>query len=190
MSTVKRQMTMAAAGLLLSLAPALAGTQASPDGILQAAPLTQAPAESPATSPASSNLSDQSPEAGTIVDLNVHFRSRQTPNELLVSDLLGRPAVNAENERIGDVNDLVTDSSGKAVAAVIGVGGFLGIGEKDVAIPFEDLKFSRDEDNDVRIEVDISKEALTSAPDYQSLDEQEIVEGANKRPQPDQTRTY
>jgi hypothetical protein len=187
MSTVKRQVTMAAAGLLLSLAPALAGTQASPDGILQAAPLTQAPAESPATSPASSNLSDQSPEA---VDLNVHFRSRQTPNELLVSDLLGRPAVNAENERIGDVNDLVTDSSGKAVAAVIGVGGFLGIGEKDVAIPFEDLKFSRDEDNDVRIEVDISKEALTSAPDYQSLDEQEIVEGANKRPQPDQTRTY
>jgi hypothetical protein len=59
-----------------------------------------------------------------------------------------------------------------------------------MAIPFEDLKFSRDEDNDVRIEVDISKEALTSAPDYQSLDEQEIVEGANKRPQPDQTRTY
>ncbi|MGC2340044.1 MAG: PRC-barrel domain-containing protein [Methyloceanibacter sp.] len=185
---MKRQVTMAAAGLLLSLAPALAGTQASPDGTLQAAPLTQAPAESPATSPASSNY--QSPEAGMSVDLNVHFRSRQTPNELLVSDLLGRPAVNAENERIGDVNDLVTDSSGKAVAAVIGVGGFLGIGEKDVAIPFEDLKFSRDEDNDVRIEVDISKEALTSAPDYQSLDEQEIVEGANKRPQPDQTRTY
>ena len=112
------------------------------------------------------------------------------PNELLVSDLLGRPAVNAENERIGDVNDLVTDSSGKAVAAVIGVGGFLGIGEKDVAIPFEDLKFGRDDDNDVRIEVDISKEALASAPDYQSLDDQEIVEGANKGQQPDKIRTY
>ena len=187
---MKRQMTMAGAGLLLSLAPALAGTQATPNATLQGVPLIQVPAESPATIPASSTSSGQSPALGTTVDLDVHFRSRQMPDELLVSDLLGRPAVNAENERIGDVNDLVTDSSGKAIAAVIGVGGFLGIGEKDVAIPFEDLKFSRDEDNDVRIEVDISKEALTSAPDYQSLDEQEIVEGANKRQHTDKTRTY
>lgn len=183
-------MAMTAAGVLLSLVPALAETQANPNETLQGAPVVQAPAEPPATGSASSILTSQSAGAGTIVDLNVHFLSRQMPNELLVSDLLGRPAVDAENETIGDVNDLVTDSSGKAVAAVIGVGGFLGIGEKDVAIPFEDLKFTRDDDNDVKIEVDINKEALTSAPDYQSLDEQEIVEGANKGQHADKTRTY
>ncbi len=108
------------------------------------------------------------------------------PDELLATDLLGLSAVNAENETIGEVNDLVTDKSGKTIAAVIGVGGFLGIGEKDVAVPFENLKFTRDESNDIKIEVDIDKEALKAAPDYQLLDEQVIVEGANK----DKSRTY
>jgi sporulation protein YlmC with PRC-barrel domain len=181
---VNRRITMTAAGLLLCLVPAMAETQTTPGETLPGGPLTQAPAEAPATSTAPSILTAPSAVAG------VHFLSRQMPNELLVSDLLGRPAVNADNATIGDVNDVVTDSSGKAIAVVIGVGGFLGIGEKDVAVPFEDLKFSRDEDNDVRIEVDISKQALTTAPDYESLDEQSIVEGANKDQPQDKTRTY
>ena len=186
---MNRRMTMTTAGLLLCLVPAMAETQTTPDETLPRGPLTQAPVEAPATSAAPSILTASSP-AGPTVDLNVHFLSRQMPNELLVSDLLGWPAVNADNVTIGDVNDIVTDSSGKAIAAVIGVGGFLGIGEKDVAVPFEDLKFSRDDDNDVRIEVDISKEALSTAPDYESLDEQSIVEGANKGQPQDKTRTY
>jgi sporulation protein YlmC with PRC-barrel domain len=188
-STVKRQITMTAAGLLLCLVPALAETQTTPNEALPSGPLTQAPAEAPATGAAPSILTAPA-ASGPIVDLNVHFLSRQMPDELLVSDLLGRHAVNADNVTIGDVNDVVTDSSGKAIGAVIGVGGFLGIGEKDVAVPFEDLKFSRDDDNDVRIEVDISKEALTNAPDFESLDEQSIVEGANKGQPQDKTRTY
>jgi PRC-barrel domain len=182
-STVKRQIAMTAAALLISLAPALAGTQAIPNEILPATPEMQAPAESPTTNPASSTSNGESAAPS---DLNIHFLSRQMPDELLATDLLGLSAVNATNDTIGEVNDLVTDRNGKTVAAVIGVGGFLGIGEKDVAIPFEDLKFTRDENNDITIEVDISKEALKTAPDYQSLDEQVIVEGANK----DKSRTY
>jgi PRC-barrel domain len=184
---VKRHIAMTAAGLLLSLAPALAETQAAPNEISQGTTQMQAPAESTANSSASPILTSESPQAG---DLNMRFLSRQMPDELLVTDLLGRPAVNAANETIGDVNDLVTDRSGKAIAVVVGVGGFLGIGEKDVAIPFEDLKFTRDENNDVNIEVKIDKEALKAAPDYQSLDDQAIVEGANKGNHGDKTRTY
>jgi PRC-barrel domain len=176
-------MTMTAAVVLMSLAPALAGTQATPDDILQATPEMQSPPESPATTPASPSSNSESAAPS---DPDVHFLSRQMPNELLATDLLGLSAVNAANDTIGEVNDLVTDRNGKTVAAVIGVGGFLGIGEKDVAIPFEDLKFTRDENNDITIEVDISKEALKAAPDYQSLDEQVIVEGANKN----KSRTY
>jgi sporulation protein YlmC with PRC-barrel domain len=186
---VKSQMATTAAAVLLSLVPALAETQANPNETLPGVSVVPGPAESLAAS-TSSILASQSAGAGTNVDLNVHFLSRQMPDDLLVSDLLGRPAVDTENDTIGDVNDLVIDSSGKAIAAVIGVGGFLGIGQKDVAIPFEDLKFTRDDNNDVKIEVDINKEALKSAPDYQSLDEQEIVEGANKGQNADKTRTY
>ena len=177
-------MAMTAAALLLSLAPVLAETHATPNEILQATPATQAPADPSATSSESSTPNGESTAPG---DLNVHFLSRQMPDELLATDLLGLSAVNAENETIGDVNDLVTDRNGKTIAAVIGVGGFLGIGEKDVAIPFEDLKFTRDENNDITIEVDINKEALKAAPDYQSLDEQVIVEGANKSGHEDKT---
>jgi hypothetical protein len=88
--------------------------------------------------------------------------------------------VNSQDEGIGEVNDLVTDRSGKILAALIGVGGFLGIGEKDVAVRFEDLKLARDENNNVKIVLNISKETLASAPDYKLLGEQPVVEGSAK----------
>ena len=56
----------------------------------------------------------------------------------------------------------MTDRSGKIVAALIGVGGFLGIGEKDVAVRFEDLKLARDENNNVKVVLNVSKETLAS----------------------------
>ena len=45
------------------------------------------------------------------------------------------------NERIGDINEVLVDRNGKVDAIVIGAGGFLGIGEKDVALPFSQVKF-------------------------------------------------
>lgn len=50
--------------------------------------------------------------------------------------------VSANNESIGDVNDVLMDRNGQSVAVVIGVGGFLGIGEKNVAVPFAQLDFT------------------------------------------------
>jgi sporulation protein YlmC with PRC-barrel domain len=43
-------------------------------------------------------------------------------------------------DKIGDINELIFDSSGKVQAVVIGVGGYLGIGERDVAVPFDQIK--------------------------------------------------
>ena len=77
----------------------------------------------------------------------------------------------------------------RSIAALIGVGGFLGIGEKDVAIRFEDLRFARDENNNIKVVLNIDKETLASAPDYQTLDEQEVVEGSAKSDR-DGTKTY
>jgi hypothetical protein len=44
------------------------------------------------------------------------------------------------DENIGDINDILVDRRGAVVAVIVGVGGFLGIGEKDVAIPFQALE--------------------------------------------------
>src|SRR6188508_3127914 len=57
------------------------------------------------------------------------------------SKLVGLNVYNDSNESIGSVNDLLTDKSGDIKAVVIGVGGFLGIGEHLVAVPIDKVKF-------------------------------------------------
>lgn len=57
------------------------------------------------------------------------------------SKVVGLNVYNDGNESLGSINDLLTDKNGKIVAAVVGVGGFLGVGERYAAIPFEKVKF-------------------------------------------------
>ena len=115
-------------------------------------------------------------------------RGEQKADDILASTIIGKSAVNSQDEAIGDVNDLVTDRSGKILAALIGVGGFLGIGEKDVAVRFEDIKLTRDGSNNAKVVLNVSKETLASAPDYKTLDEQPVVEGSAKSDET--TKTY
>src|SRR5215467_9948707 len=58
------------------------------------------------------------------------------------SKLIGLNVYNDQNEKIGSIKDLMVDKSGKIEYAVIGVGGFLGMGERDVAVKFSELKWS------------------------------------------------
>lgn len=69
------------------------------------------------------------------------FITKMETNHVMASDLIGTRVVGANNESIGDINDVIMDRNGRVMAAVVGVGGFLGIGEKDVAVPFESLEF-------------------------------------------------
>jgi sporulation protein YlmC with PRC-barrel domain len=57
------------------------------------------------------------------------------------SKLVGLKVYNDNNESVGSINDLLTDKSGNIKAVVIGVGGFLGVGEHLVAVPFDKIKF-------------------------------------------------
>jgi hypothetical protein len=70
------------------------------------------------------------------------FVGQQQPGQWLASKLIGTTVVGANNESIGDVNDVLMDRNGHAVGVIIGVGGFLGIGEKDVAVSFNQLEFT------------------------------------------------
>ena len=58
-----------------------------------------------------------------------------------VSKLMGLDVYNEANEKLGDVNELILDKDGKVSAVVIGVGGFLGMGEHDIAVTMDKLKF-------------------------------------------------
>ena len=57
------------------------------------------------------------------------------------SKLIGLKVYNEANERLGDINELIVDKGGKINAVVIGVGGFLGMGEHDIAVTMDKLKF-------------------------------------------------
>src|SRR5947209_17251436 len=61
--------------------------------------------------------------------------------EWRASKVVGLSVYNNNNESIGSINDLLTDKSGSIKAVVIGVGGFLGVGEHLVAVPFDQVKF-------------------------------------------------
>lgn len=119
---------------------------------------------------------------------NVQFLKEQNDSDWLATDLIGKSVVNNGNEAIGDVNNLVTDRDGKIVAVLIGAGGFLGIGEKDVAVRFEDIKLVREEDDNVKLMLDTNKETLASAPDFRRLDEQPVVQGEADVPAKDTDR--
>jgi sporulation protein YlmC with PRC-barrel domain len=57
------------------------------------------------------------------------------------SKLMGLDVYNEGNEKLGDINELILDKNGKVAAVVIGVGGFLGMGEHDIAVSMDKLKF-------------------------------------------------
>jgi sporulation protein YlmC with PRC-barrel domain len=57
------------------------------------------------------------------------------------SKMAGLSVYNDKNESVGSINDMLTDKSGNIKAVVIGVGGFLGVGEHLVAVPFDKVKF-------------------------------------------------
>jgi sporulation protein YlmC with PRC-barrel domain len=57
------------------------------------------------------------------------------------SKVVGLSVYNDKNESVGSINDLLTDKNGNIKAVVIGVGGFLGVGEHLVAVPFDKVKF-------------------------------------------------
>lgn len=77
-------------------------------------------------------------------------------------EVIGQPLVNATGEEIGDIEDLVLGSD-QVVYAVVGVGGFLGMGERKVAIPFDQIQLSEDE---AQITTLMTEEDLETLPEY------------------------
>jgi sporulation protein YlmC with PRC-barrel domain len=60
------------------------------------------------------------------------------------SKLIGVNVYNDNNESLGSINDLIVDNSGSIKTAIIGVGGFLGVGERYIAVNFDKLKWSNE----------------------------------------------
>jgi sporulation protein YlmC with PRC-barrel domain len=72
---------------------------------------------------------------------NIQYITQNRPDMWRASKLEGVNVYNQNNEKVGDIREVLVDKQGKVEAVVIGVGGFLGIGERDVAVPFDALQW-------------------------------------------------
>ena len=128
---------------ILTLAGAMALAAAGPFG--------QALAQTASTSAAVTKLIIQQPD-----------------NEWLARVFIGQAVHNAAGETVGDINDLVFSHKGQISIVVIGVGGFLSMGEKSVGIPFDALTLNVGKNGERVIVVALSKETLVKAPEFKA----------------------
>jgi sporulation protein YlmC with PRC-barrel domain len=179
----KLTLTVATAALMTSGAFAQDNTQ--PVDQTTTPPAASEPADKPVmdaapdttTAPDMSTDTAETPEPGATAgvattDLGNEFVTSADAGQMRVSELTGLAVMNAADESLGDINDIVLGMAGEPDVAIIGVGGFLGIGEKNVGVPFERINITTGEDNNLVARLDTTKEALEAAPAYVDRDDQ------------------
>ncbi|MBS0533609.1 MAG: PRC-barrel domain-containing protein [Proteobacteria bacterium] len=142
------------------MAAALAAVLATP----AFAQSTTAPA--PSAAPSATTHTDKT--AATPATGSANFVQSQQSTDWRGSKLIGASVYGPDNASIGEINDLIVGTDGKISAVVVGVGGFLGVGQKDVALPFENISVTRKADSASidKIKVSYTKDQLKSAPKF------------------------
>jgi hypothetical protein len=107
---------------------------------------------------------------------------QDTAQFLADEEVIGKEVVNVMDEEVGTIADLVMDQDQKLVGVVLSVGGFLGIGDKWVAIPVDQIDFPTDE-QPARLRVAVTEEQLKNAPDFMTRQEVEAEEAAQQAQQ-------
>jgi sporulation protein YlmC with PRC-barrel domain len=80
-------------------------------------------------------------DANSQLPSGINFVTMQEKAQWRTPKLIGVDVYGADNKKIGKIDDILMGHDGKAQAVVIGVGGFLGIGKKDVAVPFSAVEW-------------------------------------------------
>lgn len=97
------------------------------------------------------------------------FIAAQEPGRLTTDEIIGTKVLNVRGEEVGEIRALLFEE-GRIAAAVIGVGGFLGLGEKDVALRWDRIEAVPDGGGgDARLTVDLTRQDLERAPDFKTL---------------------
>ncbi|SON56430.1 PRC-barrel domain protein [Hartmannibacter diazotrophicus] len=175
---MKTLLTATSIAAMLALTPAMAQETApapSTDMTTPASPDTgsdmnktmpeMAPADS-AQMPSATDSTKTMADAGKSDQM---FFADQQPGEVLSSEIVGETIYNASDENIGEVSDFVTDGQGQIKALVVSVGGFLGIGAKEVAVNYDKFTVIASGENESKVTLDTTKDALEKAPEFKTL---------------------
>jgi sporulation protein YlmC with PRC-barrel domain len=103
--------------------------------------------------------------------------------ELRASKLIGTSVKNTAGETIGDINEIVLGKDGKVAAVVVGVGGFLGIGEREVAVRYESLRLVGGAGQTTSATLNATKDSLKAAPEWKwSAEDRRSPTGTGTKP--------
>ena len=92
---------------------------------------------------------------------------REMPTDsVTVTDWYKQSVYDPNDKKIGEVKDVLVDKSGKVTSLIIGVGGFLGAGEKDVAVPFDSVRVTSKNNNKWYLVMNTTKDELKGAPGF------------------------
>jgi hypothetical protein len=93
------------------------------------------------------------------------------PSGLLASNLIGTTVYSQDDQSIGDINDIILSQEGQATQVIVGVGGFLGMGEKDVVLDMSKLQIAATDDGNVKVVTQTSQEELKNLPAFAKPDQ-------------------
>jgi sporulation protein YlmC with PRC-barrel domain len=150
-------------------------------GMSAATAQTTIPQQRPTTTGPTTTEVPKAPVAGQIVV--------QDANTVLAKELIGQTVYAPDKTKIGSISDLILSKDGRTVDGfVIGVGGFLGIGERSVAMKLDRLQISHDaQSGGVLLMMDAKKEELANTPYFKSKrdqnSERQAAERARTQPQ-------
>jgi sporulation protein YlmC with PRC-barrel domain len=186
---MKKTLTTIAAAMLLG-STAMAPVAFAQDATGTTTTTPPAATGTPVTPDATGGATDATGATGTMAPNttadaagSATYLTEQAENQISVNDFMGQAIYTADNQSIGDINDLLVQNDGGVIAAVVGVGGFLGIGEKNVAIPFDKITITREggegessteqaADAEVRLTTTETADSLRNAPEFRTLDDQ------------------
>lgn len=167
---MKKLISTASILALMAVGPAFAqDTNPSVDPAQPSMGETQVKPSSPSTD-TTSPASPASPQMPSTSAMNETGSANIGQGELRVSKLIGSQVRNGANETIGNINDVLLTRNGQIESVIVGVGGFLGLGEKNVALQFSELKFDVSDPNRPTVTAAATSDALAAAPEWKPAD--------------------
>lgn len=103
------------------------------------------------------------------------FMTEQAGDQIRSDQLIGSDIVNMSEESIGKIDDLLLNQEGRVVGIIVGVGGFLGMGEKHVALAWEAIEITSDEEGSgtYQVRATVDKDALENAEAFKTEEKQQ-----------------
>jgi hypothetical protein len=177
---LKSLLTASALAALMAAAPAVAqnanpatppaaGDQATPKPLAPSAGTPATPAPDASDNQAAAPAATEAPAATKQVADTEKFLNQQQDSQILASSIIGQTVYDSADNNLGSVTDIVLAKDGSMDAVIIGVGGFLGIGQKNVAVSIDAINQTTDDNGNLKLVLDVTKDDLDSAPQFVTL---------------------